>query len=118
MNIKITVIACALIACLPASLMAGYAWVSPGEYQFGSCGYVNGGVVPSVIRRNERYTSRFSCNSAYGHGDICLDHARKIEFALNRYGTLGQCSDWLKRELAECRNHVRGALRHCSQLEQ
>lgn len=93
----------------------GLEWVAPGEYNFGSCGNVDGGIVPGPLR--SKYFSKFVCKAAYNTDlDVCLQRSQSIKAALDHHKKFSECSKWLQTKLSSCRTFVRNAVRQCGKL--
>lgn len=93
----------------------GLEWVAPGEFNFESCGNVDGGLVPGPLR--SKYFSKFVCKAAYNTSlDVCLQHFQGIKAALDHHKKFSECSKWLQTKLSSCRTFVRKAVRQCDKL--
>lgn len=104
-----------IVISFPFANAQSNQWVAPGEYTFGSCKGFGGDSAPTTYA-NQRYYDRYSCNKAYYEEDRCYVLAMHLERGMYEAGVLGECRNWLKNELQDCRNALRQLGRQCSTL--
>lgn len=110
----ILTVAAALVSAAAAGSNAaaqGMEWVSPGVYDFGSCGGLGGDSVPGM---RERYYRQSACLRAYDP-DRCDTQARwyRQQFFERKND---RCESWLRSEAANCRATVRNLAQRCYDL--